>query len=235
MLVTPSDRSDSAGPDPRRVHTGGGAYFEGGVRTDRGTIVAGNQTINYQLDIDKLIAALRQALPANDPEPERLLAALQEFQRLHEHLYEWKELHNFLNDVVMTVDQFADQVERMDAVGHIADPRAIPRQWRPVALKVDLLLDWAATVKHIAAPPFKQLPDGGMTGPAWAVDLQAARVRVGEMLERGGFDLPYLYDATAAFVDAAARHMYLVDKRLRDTAGDLYGLSREVLRNVNRG
>jgi hypothetical protein len=226
--MSTGDPSDTA---PRRIATEGGAYYER-------ISVAGNQ-YNYALDIDKLIAALRRALPAEDPEPERLLAALQQFQRLHARLHEWKELHNFLNVVVMTVDQFATLVERLDAQGVPADPRTLVRQWRPVALKVDLLLDWAAGVAFIAAPPFKRLDGGGMTGPPWAVELEAARRRLGDLLAPpspgAGPALPALYDATAAFVDAANRHMYLVDKRLRETAGELYDLSRDVLGKLHRG
>lgn len=232
--MSASDQTQPAAPGTRRINTRGGSYFESGVSVPGGTFVARDQYINYQFDLNQLIAALRQTLPASDPAPEKLLEALRAFQRLHERLFEWKELHNYLNDVVITVDQFSTSVERWDASGQVPKQTDLFRQWRPVALKVDLLLGWAGTVAHIAELPFSQFNDGRMAGPPWAVDLAAARRRVNELLESGTIDLKHLYEATAAFVDAASLHMYLVDKHLRDTAGELYGLSQVVLGQLKR-
>jgi hypothetical protein len=216
-------------PGARTVQTRGGSYFEGGVSVPGGTFVARDQYVNYQFDLAQLITAMRQALPPSNPAPQRLLDALREFRRLHERLFEWKELHNYLNDVVITVDQFATSVERWDASGQLPPFGDLSRQWRPVGLKLDLLLGWAASVKHVASVPFADFGDGRLAGPPWAVDLAAARRRLDELLERQTADLKFLYEATAGFVDAAALHMYLVDKHLRDTAGELYALSQVVL------
>jgi hypothetical protein len=221
--------ADQTQPGARTVSTRGGAYFEGGVSVPGGTFVARDQYVNYQFDLAQLITAMRQALPPSNPAPQRLLDALREFRRLHERLFEWKELHNYLNDVVITVDQFATSVERWDASGQLPPFGDLSRQWRPVGLKLDLLLGWAASVKHVASVPFADFGDGRLAGPPWAVDLAAARRRLDELLERQTADLKFLYEATAGFVDAAALHMYLVDKHLRDTAGELYALSQVVL------
>jgi hypothetical protein len=216
-------------PGTRTVLTRGGAYFEGGVSVPGGTFVARDQYVNYQFDLAQLITAMRQALPPSNPAPQKLLDALREFRRLHERLFEWKELHNYLNDVVITVDQFSTAVERWDASGQVPRLSDLGRQWRPVGLKVEVLLGWAAAVKHIADVPFADFGDGRLAGPPWAVDLAASRRRLDEMLQREAPDVKFLYEATAAFVDAAALHLYLVDKHLRDTAGELYALSQLVL------
>src|SRR5262245_10498183 len=150
----------SGAPGP--LNTGGGSYIGGGVSAGGNFVGRDNITNNFQLDIEKLVAAMRQSLPADDPAPQHLLDTLQQFQTLHQQLYEWKELHNCLNDVVITVDQFAREVERMDATGQAADARRLGRLWRPVAGKVDILIDLAATVSHIASEPFARLADGGM-------------------------------------------------------------------------
>jgi hypothetical protein len=107
----------------------------------------------------------------------------------------------------------------------------LARLWRPVAQKTTLLLDWAATILRIA-PPLVKLPEGGMRGPTWAVEIQTARTRIDEILQPGSFDLTALYDATYAYVDAAERHMYLADKQLRETVGELYNLSSIVLESM---
>ena len=93
---------------------------------------------------------------------------------------------------------------------------------------------WPAT-HHIAKEPFARQADGGMRGPAWAVELQAARLRVDELLIASAVNPIQLYESTTAFVDAAERHMYLADKQLRDSAAKLYDLSEVVLGQLGHG
>ena len=195
----------------------------------QGDEVRGNKIVyNYQLDVPKLVETLRQALPDGDPLPAHLLETLKGFKYFHSRLYEWKELHNAVNDVIFVFDQFAREVERIDASGQAGDARALARLWRPVDQKVDLVLDFAASIKFIGAPLAK-LADGSMQGPIWAIDLQTAAARIGELFKPGSFDEAAVYDATYAFSDVAQRHMYLADKQLRDTAAELANLSDVVL------
>ena len=72
-----------------------------------------------------MVDTLKQALPANDPLPDRLVAALQNFKHYHSRLWEFKELHNCLNDVVFVLDQFSREVERLDAAGQKGDVRTL--------------------------------------------------------------------------------------------------------------
>ena len=102
------------------------------VGRDKVTQVQGDQINTYlQLDLAKLMETLQQALPADDPLPERLVNALRDFKRYHTRLWEWKELHNALNDVIFVFDQFSKEVERRDAAGGLGDVRALKRLWRP--------------------------------------------------------------------------------------------------------
>ena len=233
--------SDPADSD-NTTNVSGGSAVSGGINLtsdqaniggdvvgrDKVTQVQGDQINNYvQLDVQKLVETLKQALPANDPLPDRLVAALQDFKRYHSRLWEFKELHNALNDVVFVLDQFAREVERLDAAGQIGNVRTLARLWRPVDQKVDLLIEFATTVQHIAAPLVQQ--NGSTQGPAWAIELQSAARRVNELLTPTEYDFAALYDATNAFSDAADKHLYLADKQLRDTAGELYNLSQQLL------
>lgn len=210
------------------VDTDGGAYIGDDVSVQGGDFVGRDKIVNYyQLDIERLMEALRAALPADDPTPQHLLDTLEQFRTFHEQLYEWKELHNYLNDILYVVGQFVREVERLDAQGLPGDARALARLWRPVTQKVGLLLEWARGIKHISAP-LSETPEG-LRGPRWAVELAASRRRVDEVLKPTEFNLHALYDAAYDFVDSAERHMYLADKALRETAGELYTLSRMVL------
>ncbi len=198
------------------------------VGRDKVTQIQGDQ-INYniQLDMQKLLDTLKQALPQDDPLPERLLDALQAFRRYHTQLHEWKELHNALNDVIFVLDQFSREVERLDAAGQIGDVRTLRRLWRPVDQKVDLLIEFAKGLLHIALPLVERA--GSWQGPPWAIELRGAAQRVNDLLTPANFDFGALYDATTAFSDAAEKHMYLADKQLRDTAGELFNQSNQLL------
>ena len=224
---------DSDSTTPQTIATEGGAYVAGDVDVGGGDFIGRDKIVNYyRLDLPRLLTALRDALPADDPLPQQLLDSLTRFQELHARLHEWKELHNCLNDVLMVKDQFTREVERLDAQEEPGDRRALARLWRPVAQKVSLLLDWAATVQHIAAP-LVQTP-GGRQGPRWAIELQAASAHIDALLQPGEFDLTALYDAAYDFADVSERQMYLTDKQLRDTAGELYTLSQIILGSMKR-
>jgi hypothetical protein len=184
-----------------------------------------------ELDVPKVLRVLRQALPLDDPTPQHLLETLKRFQYFHSCLSEWKELHNLLNEITYGADQFSRAVERIDISGQRGDKKALAGLWRPVAQKTALLLDWATTIKYIGQP-FVKLSSGDMQGPSWAIELHAARTRVDELFQPGSFDVVALDDATNAFIDRAERHMYMADRRLRDTAGELYNLSSIVLGSI---
>ncbi len=215
------------------IQTNGGAYVGDDVSVQGGDFVGRDKIVNYyQLDLEKLMEALRAALPADDPTPQHLLETLEQFRTFHAQLYEWKELHNYLNDILYVVGQFIREVERLDAQQQPGDLRSLARLWRPVAQKVQLLLEWALQVQHIAPALVEE--EQGWRGPRWAVELAAGRRRVDEILQPAEFTLSALYDAAYAFVDSAERHMYLADKALRETAGELYTLSRIVLGELRR-
>jgi hypothetical protein len=202
------------------------------VGRDKVTQVQGDQIINtIQLDLVKLMETLKQALPENDPLPERLVTALQDFKRYHTRLWEWKELHNALNDVIFVFDQFSKEVERRDAASNLGDVRALRRLWRPVDQKVELLLDFAARVQHIG-PPLVTQPDGSRQGPPWAIELASVTDQLQGLFKEDAPTLDSIYEATYAFSDAAEKHMYLADKQLRDAAGELYNLSNALLGSV---
>lgn len=181
-----------------------------------------------KLDFPKVMEVLKEALPNDDPLPIHLVETLQRFQKFHTLLYEWKELHNLLNEIIYALGQFSREVERLDASGEIPNLRVLSRLWRPVAQKVTILTEWATGVRHIWSTPFEVRAEGRV-GPPWAVDLDVAKCRLDQLLAGAAVEQAELYDATFDFVDLAEKHMYLADKQLRETAGELSNLSRLVL------
>jgi hypothetical protein len=133
--------------------------------------------------------------------------------------------------VIFVFDQFSKEVERRDAAGGLGDVRALQRLWRPAEQKVELLLDFATRVQHIGSPLVTQ-PDGSRQGPPWAIELASVTDQLKHLFREDALTLDNLYEATYAFSDAAEKHMYLADKQLRDTAGELYNLSNALLGSV---
>ena len=203
------------------------------VGRDKNTTTIQGDQINYnvQLDVQKLVDTLQQALPAGDPLPANVLAVLKDFRSQHTRLYEWKELHNALNDVLFVFDQFSREVERRDATGALGDVRALKRLWRPIEQKVDLLLNFASTIQHIGSP-LVQNSDGSRQGPAWAIELAGAADQIKHLFEESQPSLENIYEATYAFSDAAEKHLYLTDKQLREASGELFNLSNALLGSV---
>jgi hypothetical protein len=234
---------DEEKPQPGSVETGGGASIEGDVELTGGDFIGRDKAVHgdevrgdkyvqiNQLDIGKLVQALRETLPSDDDTPLALIQTLRSFQVFHSRLFEWKELHNFLNDISFSMSQLSREVERVEAQGSPINRRMLARLWRPIGNLVLAMLEWAASVEYIAEQPFSEM-GGGFTGPAWAVETQVASQRLESLLDNDHTDVQALYDGTFDFVDTIERHLYLADKKLRDTAGELYNLSRIALGSV---
>ncbi len=233
-MSNPAETSNTSSPSGGINLTSDQANIGGDVvGRDKVIQVQGDQINNYlQIDLQQLAKTLKQALPDNDPLPDRLVNALKDFRQYHTRLWEWKELHNALNDVIFVFDQFSKEVERRDAASNLGDLRALRRLWRPVEQKVKLLLSFATTVQHIGTPLITQT-DGSRQGPPWAIELASTNDQLTSLFDQGTLTLDNLYEATYAFSDAAEKHMYLADKQLRDTAGELYNLSNALLGSVS--
>ncbi len=223
---------------PHPAQSGDGAQIAGSVSSEGDFI--GRDQVNYGLNIQDLIEALQRAFPANDPRPHRLGQVLQRFEQYHDTLYEWKELHNALDEVLNAFGQFSALVERLNVEPGEITPEALRQAWRPVAARVELLLEFSATIQHIGTP--YAIQGESVCGERWAVELAALRSQIQQRLglESGGALAQMrrrlglrpdwwqeLYELTHSFSDAAYRHMHLADKHLRQTATELYLLSRQ--------
>lgn len=231
-MSDPSSVSGAVGVTSDSVAVGGDVTGRDKITSVQGDAVQGDKIVNYvQLDVQKLMNTLKQALPDDDPLPANLVETLRNFQHFHARLFEWKEVHNVLNDVIFVFDQFSREVERRDASGQPGDLRSMARAWRPVKQKIDLMSSFAATLRHIGPPLMESA--AGRQGPAWAIEILAAADRLADLLDDPQMNFAGVYDATYALADAAEKHMYLADKQLRETAGELYNLSNLLLGSLS--
>jgi len=204
---------------------GDGNRVQQGDQVARDKIIHNIQNVNF--DIGKLVAALKQSLPEDDPTPQYLLDALKSFQHYHASLHEWKELHNFLNDVLFMYAPFTLEIDRLEIVNEQPNARLLSRLWRPISQKVNALLEWGKTIQHIGKR-FAQ-SEQGLQGDAWAVDMYVVTDHLDQLLKVGQVEANALFDARGEFGEKAETHMYLADKKLRETSDELYSLSRVVL------
>lgn len=191
-----------------------------------------SQLFQFQLDLNKIYNTLSSALPENDPTAARLMENLGQFQYYHTRLRDYKELHNYYNDLLMQIGSFSSVVASLEPGASRLSLRSLGAVWQPIALKIDRLLDWARISNSIVDEPFTVDEDGAMRGPLWAVDLQSVRLRIDELLKPQSFNLDAIDDATSEFSHISNQYMYQADKDLRETAGELYNLSRIVLGSV---
>lgn len=226
--------SGGVGVTGELVAVGGDVTGRDKITQVQGDAVQGDKIVNYvQLDVQKLMETLKQALPDDDPLPAELIETLRSFRGFHAKLYEWKEVHNVLNDVLFVFDQFSREVERRDASGQPGDLRSLARAWRPVKQKIDLLRDAAAALQYISHPLVESA--AGRQGPPWVIEILSAADRLADLLDDAQMNFEGLYDATNALGDAAEKHMYLADKKLRETAGELNDLSNLLLGSLSDG
>lgn len=236
------------------VSQSGGTNIAGQGDVTVGQDVVGRDkivTTNIGLSVPELVEALRQAFPSGDPRPERLGKLLDDFHDYHERLYEWKELHNALNKIIDAFDQYAGRVESSYNEKKPLKPTVYREAWRPVNRSVDDMLDWAQTIQHIGKR-YQELANDRLEGERWAVDVKAHRDDLMKHFQRGQeveqsmsgsiFQrlvqadpaqdwLRQLYDLTHEFEDAIKRYMSQADNKLRETATDLFDLSRQAFGN----
>ena len=204
-------------------------------------------------DVNNIIETLLKYFPRNYLfEPDALDKTLSEFRYFHEQLHEYKELHNGVNEILVSFEPFKAQIERANALRSLPKLSHLRSLWRPVSNSVDLLIAWSYSIKHIGKP-FQKFDDKSMTGQDWAIQFSELKSRInnhlgltGHALEHVPFpskiqaiffekldvEIPWwntLNELTSTFTNASAYHMNLADKQLRLTAQKLFDLSNMAL------
>lgn len=210
--------------------------------------------------MEELVSALKEAFPKDDPRPEQLrkiLSELAKFQKLQQSLYEWKELHNALDDILTSFAPFSSEIHRADAEKTIPSLSTLNNLWYGVSVKVDALLLFARQINYIGNR--YQEEAGIMSGEVWAVKMSVMRNQVNIQLglnETSSFRASTkrsisfaeksklmigirpewwiaLYELNNEFNHTAYGQMHWADKKLRETATELYSLSKSVFGSEN--
>ena len=239
------------------ITNGDGAFAQGqnarAVGKD-GIMIGGSVSGNIYkgLSAEELIAALKRAFPQDDPRPEQFRIVLGQFQIYHQALFEWKELHNLLDEILTSFAQFSREIQRADSERKIPSLRTLRTLWRPVSNSVDSLLQYAQHIEYIGEK-YENFGDRSV-GEKWAVRINELRNRINAQIglhESSRFDLStqykanildmgknwigfkpdwwvVLYEMNNEFDHLVYGQMHWTDKKLRETAADLYHRSREL-------
>jgi hypothetical protein len=195
-------------------------------------------------------------LPEN-ADLQELDSLLSQLRHYSEKVYEWKELHNYLDVIISIFGQYLAQTERLAKIAESKNIDLLNSSWQPVSLQIERLLHWSENdILHIGKP-FKALENGDLIGESWAIDsfkfMQSRKIFLREYpstdYEEERFLLKAimklqqqnlqkrscknwwrrLLDHTREFDNTLKKHLFLADKELRKSAEDLYLLSKETL------
>lgn len=203
------------------------------------------------IQVDELVSVLKQAFPKNDSRPEELGSALAQMGKLGE----WKELHNALDNILLSFNQFSSEVQRADVIRAIPPISTLKNLWYAVSVRVDTLLEFAKTIEFIGEKYNEIENTGIISGENWAVKISSKRnqinfqlgltessnlemstIQSAGLLEKGKLLIGIkpdwwnvLFELNNEFNHITYEQLHLADKRLRETATELYRLSKSIL------
>lgn len=93
------------------------------------------------------------------------------------------------------------------------------------------LTDFGRGIRHVWNEPYEEI-EGRLKGPPWIVEVIVAQWELEVGLEE--YDLDSVYHLAVEFTDVCNIQLYVVDRSLRETAGDLVALSNGILGSLKR-
>ncbi len=188
-----------------------------------------------QYDLKHLLDEVLKARGVNDLFTKAIIGALIEIRHIHLKLAEWKELHNYLNVILVKSGDVKIELLRMNAEGISVQDYPTWRsgmriKWSSTKTKTEDLLEWLKKIRFIEETPFWIAPNHKMGGPKWVINLQLAHNDIMKFLD--GEEMPTPEDAIGnflIFISQIEDRMYEADQKLRETAGDLNTKSELVL------
>ena len=235
-----------------------GSYVEGTVKVAGGGDWVGGSKGLDGAEVSQIIDTLLKHFPESILQPAQLDNTLAQIVTYHEKLYEWKELHNYLDMILNAFSPFAKQVERSEFSRKIPDTRELLNYWYPISERIESFLLWAAAIHHIGAR-YAVNVDKSMQGERWAVRISKLKNDIEghlgisessdtralnpyprkiqrQMFRVFGFEIDWwreLGELSRIFEHAATEQMHFADKKLREAATELYNLSQRSLLRVS--
>jgi hypothetical protein len=100
---------------------------------------------------------------------------------------EWKEVHHFLNELLIAIDQFSGMVKQLYNITNVNEVKALEKQWQTCQDRIDTLVKFARMVKHISPEPYHE-ENGDRRGPPWAVDIIPFQQQLDQILQKTEYE-----------------------------------------------
>lgn len=179
-------------------------------------------------EFKRAYATLQGIVPQDVEALDQLVWVLRELSRFHELLNEWKEVHNLLQECITSLTPLKGELESALEYSRRWRKASGLRLWGPCRTRLRQLESFARDIKYIDKPLRRD--ERTVHGPSWMIEIAALRDDLETCLKEG--DPGMIYDLTVELWDTCYEHLYVADKRLRDTVGELHMLSSTILRSV---
>jgi len=169
-----NDTYNEQNGDQKESIQGDRKIYSGGIESQiKINLPDGEYSLKHLLD------EVLRARGVNDQFTKSILRSLVEIREIHQKLREWKELHNYLNEILVKSGEVKIRLLRMRAEGvQIQDYESwrsdLKVKWSSCKNQTEELLDWLQKVQYIEEVPFQIGEKGEMKGPRWAINIQNA-------------------------------------------------------------
>lgn len=151
------------------------------------------------------------------------------FGNYHEQLSEWKDLHNYSQELVTSLIPLKAEIESLlDTPPECLNKSSILRMWSHCRIQISRLESFAQDIKYIDVPYVRM--SGKSTGPSWLLSTIVLKNELDICMKEN--DILTIYDSLVELWDVTFDSLFLADKKLRDNVSELYSLSSTLLRSI---
>lgn len=226
--------SQNTEKDNHEVRLSGADYetrvgdVSGAVHTGRGNII---HIERFEWMAERARETLQSSLPDDQDARSELREVINELTSLQAQMWEWKELHHLLHELLAAFAPFHAQLTLIGGNGlEASEGQMLLQNWRPCQDRVDMLVDFAAAVEHIGRP-FQQ-NGRELRGERWVVEIVALQFALEDALKERQPSPGSLLELTETFNSSCQRHLALADRKLRTVVGKLQRLSTCLLGGI---
>lgn len=179
-------------------------------------------------DFQQAYATLQSTVPDSTEALGQLTRVLKELGRFHEHLNEWKEMHNLLQDCITAFMPLKSELEVTIENPDIWRKARGRRLWGSCRTQLRRLESFAEGIQYIDIAFFQD--EKSIKGPDWMIKILFSRNEFEICVKEG--DPEIMYEALDELWHDCYDALYFADKQLRDMVGKLYSFSNTMLRSV---
>lgn len=183
-------------------------------------------------DFQQAYGTLQSVVPESTGALQQVVRVLRGLGQLHEHLNEWKEMHNLAQECLTALMPLKSEIESIIEFSESLRRRtSCRRYWSPCRTQLHRLESFAMEIKYIDEPFYREKQ--GIRGPSWMIAIAVSRDNLQLFLKEDDSPIAELHEEILNLWDACYDALYRADKRFRDTVGELYVFSNAIIRSMD--